>query len=60
MRAGEAADRPTTAKVLTCAVRILAGALVVTLGAYFFAERAAASALPATAGAPTPAADRVP
>lgn len=59
MGAGEAADRPTTATVLTYAVQMLAGALVVTLGAYFFAERAAASALPATAGAPIPAADRV-
>ncbi|WP_371627834.1 hypothetical protein OG245_07680 [Streptomyces sp. NBC_01116] len=58
MGAGEAADRPTTATALTYAVRMLAGALVVTLGAYFFAERAA-STLPATAGAPTPAADRV-
>ncbi|MFJ8322174.1 hypothetical protein [Streptomyces anulatus] len=56
--AGEAADRPTTATVLTYAVQMLAGALVVTLGAYFFAERSAASALPTTAGAPA-AADRV-
>ncbi len=47
--AGGAADRPTTATVLTYAVQMLAGALVVTLGAYFFAERSAASALPTTA-----------
>lgn len=56
--AGEAADRPTTATVLTYAVQMLAGALVVTLGAYFFAERSAASALPTTAAAPA-AADHV-
>ncbi|MBT2901238.1 hypothetical protein HET64_32555 [Streptomyces sp. McG3] len=54
--AGEAADRPTTATVLTYAVQMLAGALVVTLGAYFFAERAAASALPTTADTPAAAA----
>ncbi|RPK86910.1 hypothetical protein EES46_20340 [Streptomyces sp. ADI98-10] len=46
MGAGEAADRPTTVTTVTYAVQMLAGALVVTLGAYFFAERAAASALP--------------
>ncbi|WP_412104061.1 hypothetical protein [Streptomyces anulatus] len=56
--AGEAADRPTTATVLTYAVQMLAGALVVTLGAYFFAERSAASALPTTTAAPA-AADHV-
>ncbi|MEU5967229.1 hypothetical protein [Streptomyces globisporus] len=44
--AGEAAARPT-ATMVTYAVQMLAGALVVTLGAYFFAERAAASALSA-------------
>lgn len=58
--AGEAADRPTTVAVLTYAVQMLAGALVVTLGAYFFAERSAASQLPTAAGAAAPAAaDRV-
>ncbi|MEU4174587.1 hypothetical protein [Streptomyces sp. NPDC026589] len=58
--AGGAADRPTTATVLTYAVQMLAGALVVTLGAYFFAERAAASALPDDVGVADPAgADRV-
>ena len=45
--AGEAAARPTAATMVTYAVQMLAGALVVTLGAYFFAERAAASALSA-------------
>ncbi|WP_236726263.1 hypothetical protein [Streptomyces sp. NBRC 110465] len=44
--AGEAADRPTAALV-TYAVQMLAGALVVTLGAFFFAERAAARPLSA-------------
>ncbi|MFC5171808.1 hypothetical protein [Streptomyces mutomycini] len=39
----EAADRPTTAMGLTYAVQMLVGMLVVTLGAYFFAERAAAA-----------------
>ncbi|WP_256095098.1 hypothetical protein [Streptomyces sp. EN27] len=48
--AGEAADRPTAATTVTYAVQMLAGALVVTLGAYFFAERAAASA-PSARGA---------
>ncbi|WP_416071728.1 hypothetical protein [Streptomyces sp. ID03-2B] len=56
MGAGEAADQPTAAMTVTYAGQMLAGALVATLGAYFFAERAAAaSALPATAattGAP--------
>jgi hypothetical protein len=52
MSTGEAADRPTTVATVTYAVQMLAGALVVTLGAYFFAERAAASALPAAAGNP--------
>lgn len=53
MGAGEAADLPTAAMTVIYAVQVLAGALVATLGAYFFAERAAAdSALPATAGAP--------
>lgn len=51
---GDAADRPTTAMAVTYAVQMLAGALVVTLGAYLFAERAAASTLPATTGAPVP------
>ncbi|MFI1220537.1 MULTISPECIES: hypothetical protein [unclassified Streptomyces] len=55
MSTGDAADRPTTAMVVTYAVQMLAGALVVTLGAYFFAERAAASTLPASAGAPVSA-----
>ncbi|MGW3583370.1 hypothetical protein ACWDM8_18855 [Streptomyces rubiginosohelvolus] len=50
MGAGEAADRPTAATMVTYAVQMLAGALVVTLGAYFFAERAAASA-PSARGA---------
>ncbi len=45
-----------TATVLAYAVRMLAGALVVTLGAHFFAERAAASALPTAVGVPAPAA----
>ncbi|WP_234019442.1 hypothetical protein [Streptomyces sp. CNS654] len=45
--AGEAADRPTAATMVTYAVQMLAGALVVTLGAYFFAERAAARSVPA-------------
>nr|WP_103531253.1 hypothetical protein [Streptomyces sp. SM11] len=53
--AGEAADRPMPATTTVYAVQVLAGALVVTLGAYFFAERAAASALPAAADAPAPA-----
>ncbi|MFE7336345.1 hypothetical protein [Streptomyces griseus] len=56
MGAGEAADLPTATMTVTYAGQMLAGALVATLGAYFFAERAAAdSALPATAataGAP--------
>lgn len=39
--AGDAADRPTTAMVVIYAVQMLAGALIVTLGAHFFAERAA-------------------
>ncbi|MFJ6615894.1 hypothetical protein ACIQPT_37070 [Streptomyces sp. NPDC091289] len=57
MGAGEDADRPTTVTTVTYAVQMLAGALVVTLGAYFFAERAAAaSALPATTDTPAPAA----
>ncbi|WGP09390.1 hypothetical protein [Streptomyces sp. SH5] len=47
MGAGDAADRPTAATTVTYAVQMLAGALVVTLGAYFLAERAAASALSA-------------
>ncbi|MFH9293084.1 hypothetical protein [Streptomyces sp. NPDC017520] len=58
--AGEAADRPTTATVLTYAVQMLTGALVVTLGAYFLAERSAASARPTDVGVADPAdADRV-
>lgn len=60
MGAGEAADRPTAATTVTYAVQMPAGALVVTLGAYFFAERAAASALPPAAEGQAPAAaDRV-
>ncbi|MEU6047089.1 hypothetical protein ABZ843_26550 [Streptomyces fimicarius] len=51
MGAGEAAEQPTAAMTVTYAGQMLAGALVATLGAYFFAERAAAaSVLPATAG----------
>ncbi|MFD9503842.1 hypothetical protein [Streptomyces sp. NPDC060035] len=37
----EMADRPTAGMGLTYAVQMLVGMLVVTLGAYFFAERAA-------------------
>ncbi|MFE9700794.1 hypothetical protein [Streptomyces sp. NPDC006270] len=55
--AGDASDRPTTATAVTYAVQMLAGALVMTLGAYFFAERAADSALPATGKAAAPASD---
>ncbi|MFJ2702350.1 hypothetical protein ACIO3R_04020 [Streptomyces sp. NPDC087428] len=40
------ADRPTPAMVLTYAVQMLAGTLVVTLGAYFLAERAAGARPP--------------
>lgn len=39
--AGEAAERATPGMVLTYAVQMLVGTLVVTLGAYFLAERAA-------------------
>ncbi|WP_239488142.1 hypothetical protein [Streptomyces durocortorensis] len=46
MGAGEAADGPTAATMVIYAVQMLAGALVVTLGAYFFAERAAARSVP--------------
>lgn len=45
--AGEAAERATPGMVLTYAVQMLVGSLVVTLGAYFLAERAAG-----TRGAP--------
>ncbi|MGP3636180.1 hypothetical protein ACTU45_22955 [Streptomyces sp. 24-1644] len=41
--AQETADQPTTGMVLLYAVQMLVGALVVTQGAYFFAERAAAA-----------------
>ncbi|WP_328909468.1 hypothetical protein OG230_08200 [Streptomyces sp. NBC_00234] len=42
----EIGDQPTTGMVLLYAVRMLVGALVVTQGAYFFAERSAAAARP--------------
>ncbi|MFH9268754.1 hypothetical protein ACH4KN_31535 [Streptomyces sp. NPDC017546] len=45
-----------TAAVLTYAVQMPAGVLVVTPGARVLAERATASALPTTAGVPAPAA----
>ncbi|MFE2295828.1 hypothetical protein [Streptomyces sp. NPDC059452] len=41
--AGDTADQPTTAMVLTYAVQMLVGTLIATSVAYFFAERAAAS-----------------
>ncbi len=45
--AGDGANRPTTVMVVIYAVQMLAGALVVTLGAHFFAERSVNRPLPA-------------
>ncbi|MFJ2027508.1 hypothetical protein ACIODW_27370 [Streptomyces sp. NPDC087897] len=52
--AGDGADRPTTVLVVIYAVQMLAGALVVTLGAHFFAERSAVR--PVSVPGPSPAA----
>ncbi|MFH9611780.1 hypothetical protein [Streptomyces sp. NPDC017448] len=52
--AGDGADRPTTVMVVIYGVQMLTGALVVTLGAHFFAERSASR--PASVPGPSPVA----
>lgn len=63
--AGDATERTPQATVVIYAVQMLAGALVVTLGAHFFAERSAAlasSSVPVRRAveAPAPRESRVP
>ncbi|QNE79488.1 hypothetical protein F0344_28990 [Streptomyces finlayi] len=52
--AQEISDEPTTGMVLLYAVQMLVGAVVVTQGAYFFAERAAAVREAAEPSGPRP------